>query len=173
MASPPRHPLDQDDLTGLANAKVLLRLLQEQLDTGRGVSALVYQLDGLADLNARFGRDEVDRLLHAVAERLRAAVSGLDAMVGRPGGVRFVCLCATDDAPLVVTALEHAFRSPFAIADETTMLTVSSGVGESRDGITAEPVLAAADRRMGQRGVIDLTERAHVAPHPASSPPGG
>ncbi len=84
-----------DHLTGLPNRSLLLDRLAAAIrlsDGGRrGIALLFMDLDNVNWVNDSLGHAAGDRLLVAVAERLRAAVRPLDT-VARLGGDEFVVL---------------------------------------------------------------------------------
>src|SRR6266508_3725353 len=99
-----RHPEDQlawrathDALTGLPNRGLFLDRLEmtlARLGRDPGLAAvLVLDLDRFKEVAERFGDDAVDRLLVAVAGRLRSILRPSDT-VSRFGSDEFAVLCA-------------------------------------------------------------------------------
>jgi diguanylate cyclase (GGDEF)-like protein len=83
----------QDSLTGLGNRVQFLRVLEEQLNAGGGLTLLSIELGGLGRLNERHGHGVGDTLLRAAAARLTQAVRADDA-VFRVGGNKFCVLAS-------------------------------------------------------------------------------
>jgi diguanylate cyclase (GGDEF)-like protein len=87
-----------DPLTGLANRRAVMHRLAEALRQGRGAAVIAVHLDRLKAANDVRGDAAGDALLHAAAERIRAAVRAGD-VVGRTGRDEFlVVLPAIADA---------------------------------------------------------------------------
>ncbi|MFR9778137.1 putative bifunctional diguanylate cyclase/phosphodiesterase [Micromonospora sp. MS34] len=80
-----------DQLTGLPNRLTFTRRLRRALRDGGPVAVLLLDLDGFKQVNDRFGHAAGDRLLTAIAERMRDAV-GADGMIARLGGDEFAVL---------------------------------------------------------------------------------
>jgi diguanylate cyclase (GGDEF)-like protein len=92
-----------------------------------------------------------DRLLQAVAGRLRQAVRASDT-VGRLGGDEFAVLLSSTDvdgATLVASKIVEAVSQPFAIDGALLSVGVSVGIACFPDhGTRAEQLLGASDRAM-------------------------
>lgn len=84
-----------DRLTGLANRSLLFGRLSQSLSSAarssRQVAVLYLDLDGFKEINDRFGHDQGDFVLQAVAKRLLSAVRMSDT-VSRVGGDEFVVI---------------------------------------------------------------------------------
>lgn len=141
-----------DPLTALPNRQLFLdRLAQAVAQAQRvrgGFSLLFIDLDGFKDVNDTLGHSTGDRLLAAVAERLRAAVRRNDT-VARLGGDEFTIILQDGvDESTVITVANKIFSGlaePFVIDGHVLF------VGASRypdDGNTAEALLMAADSAM-------------------------
>lgn len=129
---------DHDSLTGLVNragltSRVSVALRGDRVTRG-GVALLFLDLDGFKAVNDELGHPTGDRLLLAVARRLRAALSEAD-VVARLGGDEFaVVLSGVRDS---VTALAVADRlvgvvnAPFEVDGVTLKITTSIGVALS------------------------------------------
>jgi diguanylate cyclase (GGDEF)-like protein len=86
-----------DQLTGLPNRLTFNRRLRRALRApGRPVAVLLLDLDGFKQVNDRFGHATGDRLLTAIAARMRDAL-GDAGMIARLGGDEFAVL--VDDRP--------------------------------------------------------------------------
>jgi diguanylate cyclase (GGDEF)-like protein len=149
-----------DALTGLPNrmmkSKRLAQLLSEKVaphrDGRQPFTVFWLDLDGFKTINDRFGHAAGDRVLVAVADRLRDVVRGDDAIF-RVGGDEFVVLL-----PTVVAAEADAFASriiqrisdPFDLGFDAP-LKIGVSIGSAcfpRDGDTADALLVAADTAM-------------------------
>ena len=144
-----------DPLTALANRALFRDRLEHGLETGRrsgpGLAVLYLDLDQFKLVNDTFGHDTGDRLLVAVAGRLRACVRPGDT-VARLGGDEFAILLGEirglDDVLPVATRVVDSFGETFQIDKEVTM-GVSVGVVLSDAGrVSAEDLLRHVDAAM-------------------------
>jgi diguanylate cyclase (GGDEF)-like protein/PAS domain S-box-containing protein len=155
-----RHLAYHDGLTGLPNRLLLEERLgariAEAARDGSAFPLLFVDLDGFKPLNDRHGHAVGDRVLQAIAERLRAMVRWDDA-VARLGGDEFLvvgpCTDGAGDARTAATALAQRVRSSLAepVVVDGTVLVVSASVGAALyplDGADLPALLAAADRAM-------------------------
>jgi diguanylate cyclase (GGDEF)-like protein len=121
-----------DPLTGLLNQRAFEELLDAELErsrrTGRPLSVVVGDLDGLGQLNERHGRTAGDRVLQLVARDMIKWKRRIDS-AGRVGGEEFALLLPETDergAFLVAERLRRAAHRTFG--DDTMPVTVSFGV---------------------------------------------
>ena len=143
-----------DALTGLLNR----RAIKDQIDaalhemwSGLGIAVLLIDLDGFKTVNDVHGHDCGDRLLCAVAERLRAALS-FGTYLARLGGDEFAVLVpyslqhrAADEAQAAVDVI----RREFQIGDIAVQLGASVGLARApEDSSDAASLLRAADIAM-------------------------
>jgi diguanylate cyclase (GGDEF)-like protein/PAS domain S-box-containing protein len=147
-----------DPLTGLANREKLYAETSRALaGEGGTIAVLFLDLDGFKQVNDTLGHDIGDRLLDAVASRLRAAVRPQDT-VARVGGDEFVIAApgigTRAAANLVAQRVRVAFSSPINLAGEFVRITPSIGVA-----------VATADTRDAH----DLIHQADVAMYHAKN----
>ncbi|WP_017594707.1 putative bifunctional diguanylate cyclase/phosphodiesterase [Nocardiopsis potens] len=114
------HQANHDELTGLANRKLLILRTQEALTEARQrdlrVGLLLLDLDRFKEVNDTLGHPTGDRLLQIVAVRLTRSVRPGD-LVARLGGDEFaVLLPQVRDA---ASAREVAARLRVALAEPT------------------------------------------------------
>lgn len=83
-----RHEALTDDLTGLANRRMLFRSLEETLADGRPAALALLDLDGFKAYNDAHGHLEGDRLLARLG-RAMAAAAGTTGQAFRLGGDEF------------------------------------------------------------------------------------
>src|SRR4051794_22995301 len=121
-----------DALTGLLNRRAFEELLNLELDrsrrTGRPVSIIVGEIEGLGRLNSERGHGAGDGALHQVASDVVKWKRRID-FAGRIAGEKFgVVLPETDEegAFLVAERLRRASRRTFA--QDALPLTISFGV---------------------------------------------
>ena len=137
-----RHPEDQlawrathDALTGLPNRSLFLDRLEMTLARlGRDpalAAVLVLDLDRFREVAERFGDDAVDRLLVAVAGRLRSILRPSDT-VARFGSDEFAVLCPDlaheRDAVRLAERMTAGLATPFAVGGQEIVVTASIGI---------------------------------------------
>ncbi len=131
-----------DTLTGLPN-RVLYREHMEhalaQARRGGGVTVLCLDLDRFKAINDTFGHTVGDRLLCAVAQRLRHETRESDVVI-RLGGDEFAIIQETKKQPLegknLAERLGQALLEPFVIGDQQHTISTSIGIALSDDGRT-------------------------------------
>ncbi len=141
-----REQVKRDGLTGLLNHRACQEHLRDVLAAGGGtVGVVLLDLDHFKVINDMNGHAEGDRVLAAVAGRLRSVVRESDA-VGRLGGEEFVLILPGVDAD---GAEDCAERARAALADLTVRgrpLAASAGVAAAPvDAMEATALLECAD----------------------------
>jgi diguanylate cyclase (GGDEF)-like protein/PAS domain S-box-containing protein len=136
------HPEDQlawrathDALTGLPNRSLFLDRLEmtlARLGRDPGLAAvLVLDLDRFKEVAERFGDDAVDRLLVAVAGRLRSILRPSDT-VARFGSDEFAVLCPDlgheRDAVRLAERMTAGLATPFAVGGQEIVVSASIGI---------------------------------------------
>jgi len=141
----------KDGLTGLGNYRALMSDLEGEIKRaqrlGRAFTTLLLDLDGLKQVNDRFGHLVGNRALCRVAECLRASCRATDT-AARFGGDEFgIILPETSEAG--ARQLAERIVGRLAADDEHPRLSISIGVAVyPRDGATAEKLLSAADQEL-------------------------
>lgn len=147
-----------DQLTGLANRKLLADRLEQALATcGRRGSqlAIAYMdLDGFKQINDNHNHHVGDQFLVSIARRLKTALRETDTLA-RVGGDEFVAVVTDfEDAsklePVIARLLEAA-AVPLTLGASNTVLNASISIGVSlypRDGTDADVLLRHADQAM-------------------------
>ena len=121
-----------DALTGLPNRRRILQALEESVRfraPGEVVAVLLFDVDGLRDVNDSLGHAAGDTLLTEVDRRLRASASPA-ALVGRVGGDEFVVTLRMENvesALALAAQLRQQLRDPMAFG--TIQLDVDTAVG--------------------------------------------
>lgn len=147
-----RRQARTDPLTGLLNRDAILDELDAYLAGNAPRLAVLYiDLDRFKVINDVLGHNVGDRLLCAVAERLRGAAGG-DVLCARLGGDEFLVLCrlaASDSHIHTAEAILGAIARPFRIDQEEFSISASIGIAESpRDGTSATELIQNADAAM-------------------------
>lgn len=143
-----------DSLTGLANYRHLVDVLQGELErsgrTNRPFSVLLMDLDGLKKINDRHGHVIGSRSLCRVASILRLNCRSIDT-AARYGGDEFALVLP--ETP--VTAAEQVadrVRSCLMADQEDPQLSISIGVATfPKCGVTVQELLEFADRALYAR----------------------
>lgn len=150
-----RSLAELDPLTGLLNRRAWTAGAERVAGTGAVIgqpaAALFIDLDHFKSLNDRYGHDNGDRALVAVAGCLNEVLRPGD-VVGRHGGEEFVVAlprCPEERALGVAERLRAGIQA-LDIATGQGPLTASIGVAILKPGEALRSVLARADRAMYQ-----------------------
>jgi diguanylate cyclase (GGDEF)-like protein len=147
------HAVEQaftDSLTGLGNRGLLLDRLEHGLVRadrgGEPATVLFLDLDRFKLVNDSLGHFVGDRLLIAVAERLRHCVRDGD-LCARLGGDEFAVLLADGSNPVgVAERIIDALQRRFQIDEHEVFISASVGIATGRE--EAETLLRNADMAM-------------------------
>ena len=148
-----RHIAHHDDLTQLATRLVFQDQLNEAVAAAhrgqQGLALLYLDLDGFKLVNDTRGHDVGDRLLTAVAGRLRDSVRAGDT-IARMGGDEFAVVQALDGVPAAAIRLADRLvdriSQPYDIGGARVLISVSIGVAVfPTGGDTPEVLLRNAD----------------------------
>lgn len=140
-----------DSLTGLANYRRLIAVLEAELDrsrrTQRPFSVVLLDMDGLKAINDQHGHLAGSRALVRLGKILRTHSRAIDT-AARFGGDEFV-LVLPEAGPDIANRVAARVRERLAAENETPQLSVSVGVAAyPEDGDTPEKILGAADRAL-------------------------
>ncbi|MFQ5679199.1 MAG: putative bifunctional diguanylate cyclase/phosphodiesterase [Gemmatimonadota bacterium] len=146
-----------DYLTGLPNRALFSDRLEHALQRvgrqGRKVALLFFDLDGFKAVNDGAGHATGDRLLRAVASRLRCFLREGDT-VARLGGDEFAILLEdVGEIAVAVNAAERLgemFEAPFRVENNDWNVGVSVGVAVSSPDVSRRPdeIIRQADLAM-------------------------
>ncbi len=151
-----RHQAFHDALTGLPNRALLFERIGQALARARrnerSCAVLFLDLDRFKDVNDTAGHDTGDRLLMAVAARLRGVVRDGDTLA-RLGGDEFTLLLEDVEGPneavRTATRLRETLVAPLIIDGQEYRLTASIGIALGHtDHQRPEEVLRDADIAM-------------------------
>jgi len=140
-----------DPLTGLANYRRLISVLEAELDrsrrTQRPFSIVLLDMDGLKGINDRYGHLAGSRALVRLGKILRSHSRAIDT-AARYGGDEFA-LILPEAGREIASRVVSRIRERMAAEVESPALSVSAGVAAfPEDGDTPEKLLGAADRAL-------------------------
>jgi diguanylate cyclase (GGDEF)-like protein/PAS domain S-box-containing protein len=148
-----------DPLTGLPNRHAFVERIGQVLrrtrrgQNSREVGVLFMDLDGFKTINDSLGHEAGDRLLVAVAERLRNRLRNEDVLA-RFGGDEFAVLledtAGTSEAIRVAQRIAEDLREPFTVDDFQVSVNTSIGItlGTAQANDDPEGMLREADSAM-------------------------
>ena len=149
-----RYQAYHDPLTGLANRAMFAEQVDRQLaalSDGRVLAVLFLDLDDFKVVNDTLGHAAGDRLLAAVAERIKSCIRS-DDLAARLGGDEFALLLIDEDglgrANAVASRIIEALQVSFAVAGQDL---VGRRIDRHRGRARPEPAdrRAAPQRRRG------------------------
>ncbi len=147
-----------DQLTGLPNRLFLAAHLPVAMEEARRnklpLAVLFMDLDRFKHVNDTYGHETGDKLLQAVAQRVKEAVRADDIVV-RMGGDEFVVILGTlrttDQVNETASRITATLNSPIVIDGKPLVTTVSVGVSlYPRDGEDVGSLLRHSDTAMYQ-----------------------
>lgn len=150
------HLATHDSLTGLINRSHFIECIDQALRRSqrqaRRVAVVYVDLDGFKSVNDRGGHSLGDRVLFAIASRLRHSVRSAD-LVARIGGDEFAVLCegltAAEQADVVARRIALALTESVELDGERWSVAASVGAAVDRgDPDSAEDLVDRADRAM-------------------------
>ena len=154
-----RNGPSRDTLTGILDRTALYRSVSRLLEEGGGgergvILLMVLDLDRFQRTNDIFGHSHGDRLLAAVAGRLKGAVREGD-LVARLGGDEFAVVISSlpsrEEAERIADQLLAALAMPYRVGEEDFFLTASIGATVMpEDGGNFETLVSNADLALTQ-----------------------
>ncbi|MEY4763520.1 MAG: hypothetical protein RI907_193 [Pseudomonadota bacterium] len=146
----------QDALTDLPNREQFRHDLRAAIartsGEGRPCTVLLLDMDRFKHVNDVLGHRFGDRLLRAVAERLRQSVQVPNHVLARLGGDEFAVLLRDTDAEAALPVAQRilaAFERPITLDDHTVDLGAGIGVASAPlHGVDADMLLSRAELAM-------------------------
>ncbi|REE23957.1 MULTISPECIES: diguanylate cyclase [unclassified Paraburkholderia] len=150
------HLATHDVLTGLPNRVLFMEKLENSIDEAtrreEGLAVLFVDLDRFKQINDQFGHAVGDKVLVAVARRLKQVLCSAD-VVARLGGDEFIVLIegprSAEAAPAIASRIMAALNEELQVDGQG--MTVGASIGISQfpdDSGTAEELLLNADAAM-------------------------
>jgi diguanylate cyclase (GGDEF)-like protein len=145
-----RQLADLDSLTGLLNQRSFHELLTHEVARAhrykRRLALIVIDVDNFKSINDEIGHLEGNIVLNEVAGRVRTAIRAAD-IACRIGGDEFAVILPEsngNDAHLLAERVVLGVSDP--PLPDAPLLSISAGVGELRDGDSANDLFARADK---------------------------
>ncbi|PJI55577.1 bifunctional diguanylate cyclase/phosphodiesterase [Methylobacterium radiotolerans] len=173
------HLAYHDPLTGLANRRSLIELMDQLHSCDTPYQLLLIDLDRFKAVNDTFGHGIGDRLLAKVAERLRIQAGGAD-FVARLGGdeMAMIVRSDSDSAARLAEDIIAEIERPYALNDCAVSIGCSIGLSGCEDGSSPEELMQRADialyeaKRRGRGrvaryapGMIEAVAERHALEH--------
>ena len=172
-----------DSLTGLPNRRFLgesfRRMLEEHRRDVGHLAVLFVDLDRFKIVNDTYGHEAGDRLMQAVAERLRTAVKADDVVI-RYAGDEFVMVVSAVPSSAVAehiaSRIIKVVETPFEMGQDRIQISASIGISLAEDDVREpEDVIRDADAAMyqakahgsGTYAVFDRSMRDRLTPSTA------
>jgi diguanylate cyclase (GGDEF)-like protein len=150
-----RHQATHDHLTGLWNRRMILDVLDRELNRashqGEPIAVALADIDHFKQINDAHGHGAGDEVLKAAAERMRSAIRRYDA-IGRYGGEEFLLVLPNCPAPDALDVVERARRAVGAAAIDAAgsplEVSISAGVAWTNGTTDSAAIVHAADEAL-------------------------
>lgn len=151
-----RHLSLTDELTGLYNRRGFMTLSAQQIITakrdGKQMLLIAADLDGLKNINDKFGHHEGDRALTEAAHIIKRTLRKSD-LIARMGGDEFVALLTRGNELFEIDRISQRINAALRkrnILGQGYELSMSFGFAqyEPESGTTLEDLIIKADRMM-------------------------
>jgi diguanylate cyclase (GGDEF)-like protein/PAS domain S-box-containing protein len=160
-----------DSLTGLPNRTLLRQRMDEMLSHTRRstdkVAVLILGLDGFKAVNDTLGHGIGDRLLRAVAMRLRSILREED-LIARLNSDEFAIvqhgMTRPEDAGLLARRAREAIADPFLLDGQSVEITATIGIamapgyGDESDRLLKHATMALSRAKSDSRGTLAFFE---------------
>lgn len=177
------HLTVHDSLTGLPNRRFLgesfRRMLEEHRRDIGHLAVFFIDLDRFKLVNDTYGHEAGDRLMQAVAERLRTAVKADDVVIRYAGDEFVLVVSAVPSAAVaerIASRVIKVLETPFEMGQDRIQISASIGIALAEDDVRSpEDVIRDADAAMyqakahgsGTYAVFDRSMRDRLTPSTA------
>jgi diguanylate cyclase (GGDEF)-like protein len=152
------HLTVHDSLTGLPNRRFLgesfKRMLEEHRREMGHIAVLFVDLDRFKNVNDTYGHEAGDRLMQAVAERLRTAVKAEDVVIRYAGDEFVLAISAVPSAAVaerIASRIIKVLETPFEMGQDRIQISASIGIALTEDKVRSpDEVIRDADAAMYQ-----------------------
>jgi diguanylate cyclase (GGDEF)-like protein len=167
-----QHLAEHDALTDLPNRRQLFSRLKTAIERatsgGTHIGVFFLDLDNFKNINDSMGHAFGDRVLGAVAERLRHA-TGPNGFAARLGGDEFTVICdnAASEAAVRLSGwdLVRAFQKPLRVDGRDLMISISVGASLfPHHGDNADALLRAADAALFRAKALGRSQLTEFSP---------
>lgn len=150
-----------DALTGCLNRRSSTTALDDMLDAARGrgshVCVFMIDIDNFKQINDMNGHQAGDKVLQALALRLRAALPA-NAVLARIGGDEFACALLheasqIDQMDALAQALTEAIAAPIPVDRLKLEATVSIGLASTGQALDAEEIAPDAEALLNRADI--------------------
>lgn len=134
-----------DALTGLANRRELERQVNLRLAPGKQFCVVFFDIDDFGLLNETVGKQQGDRVLKQLAERLNTQIRARD-VASRWLADEFIIIleCDIENARMRSIQIAHHLRGPYTVEEEGRLskleIRLSTAATESRPGDTPRKI---------------------------------
>lgn len=169
-----KHLSQTDDLTGLSNRRGFQILAEQQIKlerhsgTARGLTLMFADLDGLKQINDKYGHDAGSEAIIAFAKVLRSSLRSAD-LVARWGGDEFVMLTIGspgETSDMIVERIyagieqyNSASNAPYKLACSIRATALTKDSGESFDSLIAEADAAMYEQKRRRKAILENVDR--------------
>ncbi len=144
-----------DSLTQIKNRATFDEFLNKSIkayrESGESLSLIIADIDHFKDVNDNYGHVVGDRVLEAMAVKLKVSLRSAD-FISRYGGEEFgVVLLKTNLTSAIVVAenMRNAVETTvFSVEGNKLRITVSFGCAEISEGDTADSLIKKADKQL-------------------------
>lgn len=137
-----------DPLTSLVNRTTMIKKVEELIKKGSNVfSFVLFDVDGLRQINMNFGYDFGDRLIVGISRILSSEIRNVD-IASRFGGDEFAVVFFGASSSKALDEMNKISQKISMMCD-FVKVSISGGISEfPKDGSTLKEIFEAADRKL-------------------------
>jgi diguanylate cyclase (GGDEF)-like protein len=159
-----------DPLTGVLNRREFLRVAEAELlrhsRLAKPLSLLIFDVDGLKQINAQFGAGSADMVLVEISKRMQRATRNYDCLA-RYGTEEFIVLLPEAEAAIASKVAQRAVHTiaaiPIPVSGKEVRVSANVGIASllEDDTLTAMLLRAEDDLRRVRSATPILSEVSH------------